>query len=129
MGCCLALMTACGGWGGSSDSERASSAAATNLTIAVQPRGPSGPTRTWTLTCDPPGGTLPRARAACDRLSADLLRPLPAGTVCTQIYGGPQTARVRGHLGSKPINTRFSRTNGCEIHHWDSARFLLPVKI
>jgi subtilisin inhibitor-like len=130
MGCCLALMTGCGALGGSSDSASgSSSAAATQLTIAVQPNGSSGPTRTWTLSCDPAGGTLPRARAACTRLRPEALRPLPPDTICTQIYGGPQTARVRGRVKGRAVDVRFSRTNGCEIHRWDSVRFLLPVRI
>jgi Subtilisin inhibitor-like len=132
MGCCLALMTGCGGLGGSSDSDSgsgSSSDAATELTIAVQPNGSSGPTRTWTLRCDPPGGSLPGARAACARLKPDALRPLPPDTICTQIYGGPQTARVRGRIDGRAVDARFSRSNGCEIHRWDSVRFLLPVKI
>jgi hypothetical protein len=57
------------------------------------------------------------------------LRPLPPDTICTQIYGGPQTARVHGRLRGRPVDARFSRTNGCEIHRWDGVRFLLPVKI
>jgi hypothetical protein len=124
-------MTACGAVTGSSKSESATTTgtAATELTIAVQPRGSSGPTRTWTLTCRPPGGTLPRARAACGRLTPGAFRPLPPDTICTEIYGGPQTARVRGRIGGRPVDARFSRTNGCEIHRWDSVRFLLPVKI
>jgi hypothetical protein len=132
MGCCLALMTGCGALGGSSDSDSgsdSSSSATTQLTIAVQPNGSSGPTRTWTLRCDPPGGSLPRAGAACSRLRPEALRPLPPDTICTQIYGGPQTARVRGRLNGRAVDARFSRSNGCEIHRWDSVRFLLPVRI
>lgn len=131
MGCCLALMTGCGALGGSSDSDSDSdsgsdsgSSATTELTIAVQPNGSSGPTRTWTLRCDPPGGSLPGARAACARLKPEALRPLPPDTICTQIYGGPQTARVRGRVDGRPVDTRFSRANGCEIHRWDQLRFL-----
>jgi hypothetical protein len=123
-------MTGCGALGGSSESGSDSgSAPSTDLTIAVQPNGSSGPTRTWTLRCDPPGGSLPGARAACVRLRPEALRPLAPDTICTQIYGGPQTARVRGRLRDRPVDARFSRNNGCEIHRWDSVRFLLPVKI
>ena len=130
MGSCLVLMTGCGALGGSSDSGSDSgSAASTDLTIAVQPNGTSGPTRTWTLRCDPPGGSLPRAQAACARLKPEALRSLAPDTICTQIYGGPQTARVRGRLNGRAVDARFSRTNGCEIHRWDSVRFLLPVRI
>jgi hypothetical protein len=122
-------MTACAPLAGSDSESGSSSAAATELTIAVQPSGSSGPTRTWTLRCDPPGGSLPRARTACARLSPEALRPLPPGTICTQIYGGPQTARVRGRVDGRAVDVRFSRTNGCEIHRWDGVRFLLPVRI
>ena len=119
-------MTGCAGVGGSSDSASGSSPT-TDLTIVVD--AGSGSTRTWTLRCDPPGGTLPRAEAACARLTAGALRPLPPGTICTQVYGGPQKARVRGRLRGRPVDVRFSRVNGCEIHRWDSVRYLFPVKI
>lgn len=124
MGCFLALMTACGAWSDTSEAE-APSTASTELTITVQPRGEGGPTRTWTLRCDPPGGSHPRPAAACEQLTADALRALPAGTICTQIYGGPQTARVRGRFDGRPVDSRFGRSNGCEIHRWDELQYLL----
>lgn len=116
-------MTGCSLSSSSSGSDSAS-ASSTTLTITVQPQGSGGPARTWTLRCDPPGGNLPRARAACARLRPAALRPLPPDTICTQIYGGPQTARVRGRVDGRPVDTRFSRANGCEIHRWDQLRFL-----
>jgi hypothetical protein len=118
-------MTGCGPLAGSSDS---ASSAATELTITVQPSA-SGPTRTWTLRCDPVGGSLPQASRACERLTAEALRPLPPDTICTQIYGGPQKAHVRGSFRGRPVDSRFSRTNGCEIHRWDQLRYLFPVRI
>lgn len=131
MGCFLLLMAGCGAWSGSSETEAPSTTTApsTELTITVQPQGRGGPTRTWTLRCDPPGGSLPSAAAACERLSAEALRPIPPDTICTQIYGGPQTARVRGRLEGRPIDARFGRSNGCEIHSWNRVKFLFPVKI
>lgn len=130
MGCCLALMTACAPLSGSSDSGSGSgSASATELTVTVQPQGPAGPVRTWTLRCDPPGGNHPRARTACASLTPAALRPLPRDAICTQIYGGPQTARVRGRVDGQSVDARFGRSNGCEIHRWDAVRFLFPVKI
>jgi hypothetical protein len=123
-------MSACGPLDGSSDSGSGTSptAASTELVITVWPQG-QGQTRKWTLTCDPAGGSLPAARAACSRLSRAALRPLPRDTICTQIYGGPQRARVTGRLDGEPIDARFSRSNGCEIHRWDSVRYLFPVRI
>jgi Subtilisin inhibitor-like len=129
IGCFTALMTACAPWSGTSKTESATTTTATarpiDLTITVQPRGQGGPTRTWTLRCNPPGGSLPRAATACARLRAEALRPLPPGTICTQIYGGPQTARVRGRVDGRPVDSRFGRSNGCEIHRWDELRYLL----
>jgi hypothetical protein len=125
-------MTACAAFDGStaSDSGAATTAPRTELEITVWPQARRArPLRRWTLRCDPVGGSLPDARNSFSRLTADALRPLAPGTVCTQIYGGPQTARVRGHVGGAPVNARFSRTNGCEIHRWDNVRFLFPVKI
>lgn len=133
MACFLLLMTGCGSGSGSgtstSEPPAATTAPSTELTISVQPQGIGGPTRTWTLRCNPPGGSLPRAAAACERLSAEALQPIPPDTICTQIYGGPQTARVRGRLEGRPVDARFGRSNGCEIHSWNSVKFLFPVKI
>jgi hypothetical protein len=49
---------------------------------------------------------------------------VPADVACTEIYGGPATARVRGTLQGKPVDARFSRTNGCEIARWERNRAL-----
>ncbi len=131
MACFLLLMSGCGARSSASKPEPppTTTASSTELTITVLPQGAGGPTRTWTLRCNPPGGSLPRAAAACKRLRAEALRPLPPDTICTQIYGGPQAARVRGRVEGRPIDTRFGRSNGCEIHSWNRVKFLFPVKI
>jgi hypothetical protein len=38
--------------------------------------------------------------------------------MCTEIYGGPQRARVVGTVKGQPVRATFSRTNGCEIARW-----------
>jgi Subtilisin inhibitor-like len=76
---------------------------------------------TWTLRCNPAGGSLPRPGRACTRLlagGAKLFAPTPRTSYCTEIYGGPQQARVVGTLRGKPVRGTFSRTNGCEIARW-----------
>src|SRR5206468_1369900 len=70
---------------------------------------------TWTLRCNPAGGTLQRPARACTRLLAGgvkLFAPTPKDAVCTEIYGGPQKTRVTGTVRGQPVWTTFSRTNG-----------------
>jgi hypothetical protein len=99
-----------------------------DLTITVDASG-SGATQTWTLTCDPPGGDHPDPAWACEALEqaggVAAFDPVPRTAVCTEIYGGPQTAHVEGTVDGTPVNADFSRTNGCEINRWDALRAVL----
>ncbi|WP_372594110.1 SSI family serine proteinase inhibitor [Actinotalea sp.] len=103
-------------------------AAATSLTVVLDETG-TGPTTTTTLTCDPLGGTHPDAAAACAAIEAaggaSAFDPVPPRTACTEQYGGPQTATVRGTVDGTPVNADFDRTNGCEISRWDRLAVLL----
>jgi len=84
---------------------------------------------TWTLTCDPSGGDHPDAEAACAALTDDggsALAPTPDDRMCTQLYGGAQTATVTGTWQGDPVEADFSRTDGCEIARWDALVPLLP---
>ena len=76
----------------------------------------------------PPGGTLPDAAEACRKLGQihDPFAPVPEGTACTQIYGGPEIADVSGTFNGKPVDTQFSRGNGCELERWKKVDFLFP---
>jgi hypothetical protein len=105
----------------------AAAAALTALSIAFSPGG-GGTGTHWTLRCAPAGGTLPRAAEACRRLAglANPFAPVPKDAVCTQIYGGPQTARVTGRFRGRIVWVRFTRRNGCEIARWNRVRFLFP---
>ncbi|MEV5828848.1 SSI family serine proteinase inhibitor [Spirillospora sp. NPDC052242] len=88
------------------------------LTIKVK-ASPEAPATTWTLTCDPPGGTHPKAAEACAALAktADPFKPVTS-EICTKIYGGPATATVQGTWRGRPIDTTFSREDGCQLHRW-----------
>lgn len=44
---------------------------------------------------------------------------------CTQVYGGPQTARIRGRVTSDAVDRRFHRRDGCGIEDWRRAKALL----
>jgi hypothetical protein len=105
----------------------AAAAALTSLSIAFSP-GDGGAAKHWTLRCGPAGGTLPQAAQACRRLAAldDPFAPVPDDAVCTQVYGGPQTARVTGRFRGRPVWVRFGRGNGCEIARWRRVDFLFP---
>ena len=70
-----------------------------------------------------------RAAAACRqarRIAAFLASGPAAGRQCTEIYGGPDTARVRGRIGSVAVDRLFARVDGCAIADWASAGDLLP---
>jgi Subtilisin inhibitor-like len=76
---------------------------------------------TWTLRCNPARGTLARPAVACTRLAAGgvkLFAPLRKDVACTEIYGGPQKARVVGTLAGRQIWATFTRTDGCQIARW-----------
>jgi Subtilisin inhibitor-like len=77
--------------------------------------------RTYTLTCAPVGGTLPHRALACARLMPlkAPFAPIPAGTPCTQVYGGPQEALVTGRFRGVPVHAHFDRNGGCEIARWN----------
>ncbi len=93
----------------------------TELAVRVR-SGPGQAARTFTLTCDPPGGDHPDPAAAC-RLLDELdhpFAPLAPDRACTEIYGGPQTATVTGTFRGSPVHAEFRRTDGCEIARWDA---------
>ena len=110
---------------GASDEDEGEGTPTTALEISVTPGG-EAPTQIWTLRCRGGGGTLPDAAEACEQLSKmdDPFAPVPKNTACTQIYGGPQEADVRGTFRGRPVEAHFDRGNGCEIERWDKVGFL-----
>jgi hypothetical protein len=97
--------------------------------LGLRRRG-TGDAKVWTLRCDPPGGTFPDAEQACERLD-DLDHPFaetPEDAICTEQYGGPELASIQGVYRDEGVNTRFERTNGCEIARWEEHAFLVAPK-
>ena len=111
------LVAACGG----------AASPATDLRITLWPAGKAGPVERWTLACRPPRGTLPAADQACPRLEGveEPFASVPADARCTQIYGGPEEARVVGTYRGARVDARFTKRNGCEITRWNRIEFLL----
>jgi hypothetical protein len=95
----------------------------TELTVSVKEKD-SAAAKTWRLTCGPVDGDHPDARAACaalDKVKSQGKDPFAAPSedqMCTQIYGGPQVATVKGTWQGKPVNATFTRKNGCEMERW-----------
>jgi hypothetical protein len=89
----------------------------------------SGVRSTWTLTCQPTGGDHPDPTKACGVLGANgdkAFRPTPAGQACSQVYGGPQKALVRGTWRGKAVSAQFDLENGCEVSRWNMLLGLHP---
>jgi Subtilisin inhibitor-like len=121
----LALLAGCGGGDGG---EPATSQ--TDLEITVWPNGRSGDQEEATLRCSPHGGSLEDPEEACRALGSmedPFVRPT-GNTVCTEIYGGPALAEIRGTFEGRQVDATFSRTDGCEIALWDRHQFLFPVQ-
>jgi hypothetical protein len=96
---------------------------------------PGGQTRRATLRCAgararATGYLADRARPACRaarRLAGLLASEPPKHRVCTQVYGGPERARVRGTVEGRAVDRRFGRADGCEIADFERAAPLLRV--
>jgi hypothetical protein len=86
--------------------------------------------REATLTCggDPTGtGHLAdaAARAACELLRTNplvvslLVSGREPGMMCTQQYGGPEEATVKGTIDGRPVDASINRRDGCGIAEWN----------
>ncbi|MFW5415456.1 hypothetical protein J0910_02180 [Nocardiopsis sp. CNT-189] len=99
----------------------------TELSIEIDYRDGSGAGETpepksWTLTCSPAGGDHPDPEAACaalEEVGAEGFEEVPEDSMCTHIMGGPETARVTGHLGDTDIDTEFDKAGGCELERYE----------
>ncbi|NEB06026.1 SSI family serine proteinase inhibitor [Streptomyces sp. SID13726] len=102
-----------------------------HLTVTVRDAG-GGADGTFVVDCHPARGTHPDPAGACaalernTRWGKDTFAPVPEGSVCTMLYGGPATAHVTGTWAGRPVDARFDRSNGCETARWDRFVPLLP---
>jgi hypothetical protein len=71
---------------------------------------------------------LPAQACQQARAVAELLLNAPdPHRICTQIFGGPQTARVTGSVDGRGVWRGFSRQNGCAIAEWDRMGLLFEA--
>ena len=136
----LLLLMACGSSGRESlpaSSPTADSLAAgggtqraDNDLVVEYDAGDGSAVQTWTLTCVGfVDGSHPQAEQACEHLKGleQPFAPLPADQICTEQFGGPQTAKVTGLWRGEPVDLTLSRGNGCFISQWDSLVPLVPA--
>jgi hypothetical protein len=97
--------------------------------MIVLDRGDGTEPEHYTLSCGGvPDGDHPDASAACAHLEG-LEEPfvaLPTDMVCTEQYGGPETAQITGRWHAADVDLDLSRTNGCRIAQWESLGPVLP---
>jgi hypothetical protein len=124
-----ALLTACGTEAGGDAGAGDTVEPATELRVQFRATRGSEPVSAR-LTCGPVGGDHPQAEEACAAIeqNEDALRELAKDIVCTEIYGGPETATVSGTVRGQPVEAQFSRSNGCEIGRWDALDPLLRLR-
>ncbi len=102
--------------------------------LLVEVKEDGGSVTRYELRCHPAGGDHPDAAAACARLDEvtvwgrDTFAPVAPDAICTMQYGGPRTAHVSGEWAGRPVDTTFTRANGCEIARWDRLVPLLPAQ-
>ena len=133
MGLLLLAVAGCGApAGGGSDAGSSTSAPAPGADddlMIVLDRGDGTEPERYTLTCGgSPDGDHPDATAACAHLEGleDPFAPLPADMVCTEQYGGPETATITGRWQAADVDVELSRTDGCRISQWESLGPVLP---
>jgi hypothetical protein len=125
----IAILAALVGCAAGSTRASATTPPSTQLKIAYWPEGiGEGPAKTWTLRCEPAGGTLVRPGRACLKLAAlknPFARPSP-DQLCTQQYGGPDQAQITGTYRGRRIWVALSLTDGCQIARFRALSFLVP---
>jgi dipeptidyl aminopeptidase/acylaminoacyl peptidase len=100
----------------------------TSFSVRLWPRGEPGPSRRWSLACEPVRGTLPGRERACARLGKllDPFAAFDAEAVCPRKRAERPVARIDGRFRGRRFTVRLKRLDGCEIGRWDRLGFLFP---
>ncbi|MCM2420271.1 hypothetical protein [Streptomyces sp. RKAG293] len=80
-------------------------------------------------TLPAPVGPARSVADSCDQLErlGGPVGPVPAGQMCSMIYGGSQTAQVTGTWHGAAVTQKYSRANGCEVARWNRMAPVLPA--
>lgn len=115
------LLAACGSDEPTTPATGGGSDELANLVVTVDPDGDgSQPAKELQLNCKAPTDS-DACGAAAGISAADLAAP-EGDVACTQIFGGPETATIKGTLRGEDVNASFSRSDGCEIARWDNVK-------
>lgn len=116
------VAAACGGTGAKDIS------IALELTVRPYGSGPGKRSYTWTLACNPLGGSLPHGDRACFLLATDPhpFAPVPPRKPCLQIYGGPAAAHVTGTVRGRHVDASLTRVDSCQLDRWERVAYLFP---
>jgi len=105
-----------------------------DLRVEFRADGGSDP-QIATLQCGPDasstGFLAGRANAVCESVASHktlLTEPPDPARPCTQIYGGPEVARVTGAVDSQRVDRGFTRADGCGIADWDKVKMLIDPR-
>jgi hypothetical protein len=111
---------------GCGDAGGAARAAITDVQVVLDRDG-SGPrpSRSTRLSC--PSAAHATACRRLRRLGAWVFGPAPPHQACTMRYAGPEIGRIRGLVGGRQVDARFSRRNGCEIRRYAQVAQILRL--
>lgn len=114
------LAAACGSTAASpADSGQAANPAAA-VKLQVVESMPGGHTRHWTLRCDPAGGAMPDATAACRLLATDatILHPIRATLIrCPMIIANARTFTITGNWHGTKLHEVLT-DGGCDLRRF-----------
>lgn len=136
----MLVFAGCGGSDGSSDDSDDVDDGDEAALLRVRYENPdAGIEADYTISCDATAtlsgdDVTVDAEDACDALDdsvvVDRLVEPPTDRVCTEVYGGADTAEIGGTINESAVETTVDRTNGCGIGDWDDVLdALLPPAV
>jgi Subtilisin inhibitor-like len=125
---CALLVTACGTTPapttGTASSHSASTASSAKISLQVTYSGSATtPAGHYTLRCEPAGGTVPDASAACAKLlkATSLFAGNPAHVMCPMVLANAGHAEITGTYLGRPVHETVV-DGGCTLGKWATLR-------
>jgi hypothetical protein len=115
---CAAVIAGCGE---DDDEQPAAAPAVADLVVSYDADGEGGEK-------PEPVDVKCAAAADCGAIASvplEAFEPTPGDVACTQQYGGPEIATVKGTFRGEQVDATFTRQNGCEISRWEDVKPIL----